>query len=47
MPEVKGTLLRSSFLGNPEEPGYSVEWLGGALTLEEDSEVSIGHLAVP
>ena len=28
------------------DAGYEVEWRGGALTLEEDSEISIGHLAV-
>jgi len=30
----------------PSCQGYEVEWRGGALTLEEDSEISIGHLAV-
>jgi len=25
--------------------GYSAEWLGGSLTVSEDSEISIGHSA--
>ncbi|CAE7277194.1 unnamed protein product [Symbiodinium pilosum] len=30
----------------PSCQGYQVDWLGGALTVQEDSEVSIGHLVV-
>lgn len=28
----------------PDCQGYSAEWLGGSLTVSEDSEISIGHL---